>query len=181
MRARLGIAVMVLFGAAACGGGGDRTAPPAQTAAAAPSTQASAPPAAAADTVALGTVLDKGAPKPGVPVLVVALPNSATLDKQKVGEDVQTVVVAKGTTDASGHFNLGLDPAKLDPMYVEDDGSVALELVLQDETGPSTEFTAMPADKGWATVDGEKPFEANVEATADGELKVKRLDVTETE
>ena len=94
MRVRLGVAMVALLGAAACGGGGgDAKAPTSGTGAAA--NPASSQPAAAtgagataADTVALGTVLDKGAPKSGVPVLVVAWPNSATLDKQTEGEDV---------------------------------------------------------------------------------------------
>ncbi|MEZ0073330.1 hypothetical protein ABH927_002676 [Planotetraspora sp. GP83] len=182
-RMRVVLGTVVMGAAVALAAGGCSAEPQPAASAVKGVVTAPAVPKETGDTLAQGKVVDKGRPRAAVQVLAVAWPKSEVLDKIAEGADVPTAVVARATTDANGLFQLRLKPSDLDPVYVEDGGDVQIELFLQNQDGPSWQFTATRGDKGWSTTDAEpgkeRPLKAELELDpASGELKVRRLDTT---
>ncbi|MFN8168527.1 MAG: hypothetical protein U0S36_07060 [Candidatus Nanopelagicales bacterium] len=85
------------------------------------------------DRLLTGVVTKDGMPVAGATVVAVAWPNAATLSRLKEGQRVDTAVVARGTTDASGSFSIRVKPGLL-RKYQDSAGAADLQFVVADST-----------------------------------------------
>jgi hypothetical protein len=126
------------------------------------------------DSVASGVVTDKlGRAAAGTVVTLEAWPSGTEVSHIPIGGPIPVSVVAKTTADASGHFELKVDSAKVLDQYKSGD-DVELEVVAHGKARDySTAFTAsVPSGSSLPVV---APREVRIAARVDSPEPIKDL------